>query len=73
MGLLQRLSKLKLDAKTAPGGPQGPEATIEELRAALAEEIAAECPRNGDLAVNALDKPFVNPDVDQAEAASWAI
>lgn len=71
--LLQRLSKLKPDAKVAPAGPAGPEASVDSLRAAFAEEVAVECPRNGHLLIRSIDKPFILPEADQAEAASWSI
>jgi hypothetical protein len=43
------------------------------LAGQLEEEVGAEDPWNGELAVRLLDMPFIDPAADAAEAAAWQV
>jgi hypothetical protein len=61
--VLEGLAKL-------PGGGSGGAAP--GLLAQLEEQVASECPWNGEVTVRLLDLPFVSPE-DSEELASWAL
>ncbi|GLI64360.1 hypothetical protein VaNZ11_007601 [Volvox africanus] len=70
--LMARLARVKPGAATAPAYGGAPAADVSVLQEALANEIGAEDPRNGELTVRLLETPFVFG-TDRAEAESWVI
>lgn len=47
--------------------------SVEAIRKELDAEIAGECPRNGEIVIRMIEKPFIDPDVDRGEMEGWKI
>jgi hypothetical protein len=43
------------------------------LLAQLEEQVASECPWNGEVTVRLIDLPFVSPEADRKELQAWAL
>jgi hypothetical protein len=69
--LMTRLSNAKAGSKTLPAAGKYLEEAVEKLAAALADEIAAEDPQNGEVTLRMIDLPFITA-ADKAEVASSA-
>ena len=57
----------------APDVAGQPQVDVKTLQRQLDAEIAAECPRNGEIVVRLIDQPFVHPDRHRREIRNWAI
>ncbi|CAD7699110.1 unnamed protein product [Ostreobium quekettii] len=71
--LMTRLSKVAEGADKAPPMDGDPEASVLSLQRELEEEIASECPRNGEIVIRMIGKPFVDAQKDKEELESWSI
>lgn len=69
--LAARLAGLPEGAAAAPAAGDAPAASVEELRAALEEEVAVEDPYCGELVARHLTRPFVSPQEEAADG--WAL
>lgn len=47
--------------------------SVEDLQKQLEDEVASECPRNGELVIRMIEKPFIDSDIDKREMEGWKI
>lgn len=57
----------------APDAVGQPQIDVKTLLDQLDSEIAAECPRNGEIVLRLIDMPFINPELQRREIVSWGI
>ena len=57
----------------APDVAGQPSVDVKTLQKQLDAEIAAECPRNGEIVLRLIDQPFIDPDLHRREIQSWSI
>ena len=57
----------------APARDGDPEEAVSSLQRKLEEEVASECPRNGEIAIRMIEMAFIDAKKDKEELGSWAI
>ena len=57
----------------APDVAGQPQVDVKTLQRQLDAEIAAECPRNGEIVLRLIDQPFIDQDLHRREIQSWSI